>query len=264
MYYSLVVAFRYGSTERHRWLVPRCNLGKPSQRRRRWLVSYMDCVKARLRGRFLGRFFSFCRMRLSGWVTKVLIYIALPQMVWYIRKSIHLIACIKRRKIAAKIACVNGPLDIDRFVCNISAVLSTPTWLDFGLYRGVAKRRLPAKCAGRERGNRRLNHRVFLSACIRHFVNTNLLRRRKRRFATSNRLVYNIYKPADNILSYTSVFILYFYTAYAADCFYITDYYYLSSAFLFVLITQTFLGITIVKNSCIFPPSTTTRLIALC
>ena len=31
------------------------------------------------------------------------------QMVQYIRKSIHLIACIKRGKIAAKIACVNGP-----------------------------------------------------------------------------------------------------------------------------------------------------------
>ena len=34
-------------------------------------------VKARLHGRFLWRFFSFWRMRLSGWVTKVLIYIAL-------------------------------------------------------------------------------------------------------------------------------------------------------------------------------------------
>ena len=32
------------------------------------------------------------------------------QMVLCIRKPIHSIACIKRRKIAAKIACVNGPL----------------------------------------------------------------------------------------------------------------------------------------------------------
>ena len=32
------------------------------------------------------------------------------QMVQYIRESINLIACIKRKKIAAKIACVNGPL----------------------------------------------------------------------------------------------------------------------------------------------------------
>ena len=31
-------------------------------------------------------------------------------MVWYIRKSIHLIAYIKRRKIAANIACVNGAI----------------------------------------------------------------------------------------------------------------------------------------------------------
>ena len=31
--------------------------------------------KARLHGRFFWRFFSFWRMRLSGWVTKVLIYI---------------------------------------------------------------------------------------------------------------------------------------------------------------------------------------------
>ena len=31
-------------------------------------------------------------------------------MVLYIRKSIHLNACIKTRKIAAKIACVNEPL----------------------------------------------------------------------------------------------------------------------------------------------------------
>ena len=130
-------------------------------------------------------------------------------MVWYIRKSIHLIACIKRRKIAAKIACVNGPLDIDRFVFNISAVLSAPTLLDFGLYRGVAKRRLPAKCAGRERGNRRLNHRVFLSACIRHFVNTNLLRRRKRRFATSNRLVYIVYINQQTTSLATPLFLYY-------------------------------------------------------
>ena len=36
----------------------------------------------------------------------------IEQPMVYIRKSIHLIACIKRRKIAAKIACVNGPLKV--------------------------------------------------------------------------------------------------------------------------------------------------------
>ena len=60
----------------------------------------MICIKARLHGRFLWRFFSFCMTHAIEWLSHKSIDL-----------YIHLIACIKKRKIAAKIACVNGPLE---------------------------------------------------------------------------------------------------------------------------------------------------------